>query len=902
MRRAIRLIGSTPPWLARLAVALVCSCGWATSPTAAAPRAANLPLKEGQIKIMPLGDSITDGFNVPGGYRVELRRRLLADGFDIDFVGSMSNGPDSLVDKNHEGHIGWSTVLISNSVNWWLDAYQPDVILLMIGTNDMIIDSLYESAPDHLSALIDQISDRLPNARLVVASITLMKMDEWSRRALVYNAAIPDMVRLKASEGRNVSFVNMNGALDAGDISDSVHPTAAGYDKMANAWYGALIPLLNNAPPKVSVTSPADNSSFNAPPVVTLEASASDADGSVSKVEFFDGGVKLGEVTASPYRFAWDTQKATAGIHSLTVRVTDDAGTKTSSSPIKVTIIKHAIGGRVVDERGAGVGGVTVSLTCARSQTATTDAQGSYTFEGLAGGVSYTVTPSPNPLFTFTPKSQTFDSLDADRSVNFVRAAATYIISGRVAGGGQSLGGIAVTLGGSLAAVTTTDAGGVYHFSVTAGGDYTVTPAQTPLYSFGSRSLTNVVGDQTLNFDGALRAYSVRGRVSGGGIPLGGVTISLAGAQTRTTKTDDGGSYSFTDLPAAGSYTVTPDSTALYAFTSRSLAGLAADQQFDFNGALLAYSIRGRVNGGGGLAGMTVLLSGSLNRSALTDANGNYAFTNLDAGGNYTVTVIDTPYFTFTPQTVQNLSGDQTFDLGGSPKLYTLGGRVSVGGEGLAGATITLAGAESRATTTDAGGSYEFAGLTAGGDFTVTAAKARYVLAPPSRAVHSLDANQTADFAASLAPNVPVLLSQAGSTRAVALDALTFMRDPFPPDSAILWGDSRRTRVMLFVANIEPSPAVGAAAFTADAEDSAHRLYPLAVEYAGAVPQFGWLTCVVVRLDDAMGDAGDVLVRISFRGVPGNRVRIGVGHTGGGLPDDPLLTQAREPRTIGALQ
>jgi lysophospholipase L1-like esterase len=885
-----------PMALVRLAAALVCACGWAASAGFAAPRAARAPSRDGQIRIMPLGDSITDGFNVPGGYRVELRKRLLADGFDIDFVGSMSNGPDSLVDKNHEGHIGWTIELIANSANGWLDAYQPDVILLMIGTNDMVTDWLYASAPARLGALIDQLGDRLPNAQLVVASITPTTVEEWNRRAVVYNAAIPDMVRLKASEGRNVSFVNMNGALDGGDIDDGVHPTAAGYDKMANAWHGALVPLLDNAPPKVSVTSPADNSSLNAPPSVTLEAAASDADGSVRKVEFFDGGVKLGESSVSPYRLAWDTQKASAGAHSLSARATDDAGAKTLSSPIKVTITKYSIGGRVVDERGAGVGGVTVSLTGGRAQTATTSADGSYSFDGLAGGVSYAVAPSPNPLFTFTPKSQTFDSLDADRSVNFVRATATYTVGGRVTGGGHTLGGVAVALGGSRTAATTTDADGFYSFSVAAGGDYTVTPAQTPLYSFDSRSLINLIGDQAISFDGVLRAYTLRGRVSGGGAPLGGVTISLTGARTLTTKTDGGGNFSFTDLPAAGSYTVTPESTALYAFTSSSLAGLAADQAFDFNGVLRAYSIAGRVRGGGGaLAGMTVLLSGTVNRSALTGTDGNYAFTNLDAGGNYTVTALDTPYFAFAPQTVQNLSGDQIFDLGGSLRRYTLGGRVSVGGVGLAGATITLSGAESRATTTDANGAYEFAGLAAGGDYNITAAKTRYVLAPPGRAVHSLDANQTADFAASLAPGVPVLLTEVGSTRAVALDALTFMRDPFPLGSAILWGDSRRTRVMLFVTNVEPTPAEGASAFTADAEDSAHRTYPLAVEYAGAVPQFGWLTCVIVRLSDEMGDVGDVLVRVNFRGLPSNRARVGVGHVGGGLPDDPLLTQAREP-------
>ena len=43
---------------------------------------------------MPLGDSLTDGYNIPGGYRIELVSRLDADDLDVDFVGSLRNGPE----------------------------------------------------------------------------------------------------------------------------------------------------------------------------------------------------------------------------------------------------------------------------------------------------------------------------------------------------------------------------------------------------------------------------------------------------------------------------------------------------------------------------------------------------------------------------------------------------------------------------------------------------------------------------------------------------------------------------------------------------------------------------------------------------------------------------------------
>ena len=58
-------------------------------------------------KIMPLGDSITDGLTVAGGYRIKLWSSIQNLGITIDFVGSLSNGPAELGDKNHEGHSGW---------------------------------------------------------------------------------------------------------------------------------------------------------------------------------------------------------------------------------------------------------------------------------------------------------------------------------------------------------------------------------------------------------------------------------------------------------------------------------------------------------------------------------------------------------------------------------------------------------------------------------------------------------------------------------------------------------------------------------------------------------------------------------------------------------------------------
>src|SRR5947209_10636564 len=132
----------------------------------------------------------------------------------------------------------------------------------------------------------------------------------------------------------------------------------------------------------------------------------------------------------------------------------------------------------------------------------------------------------------------------------------------------------------------------------------------------------------------------------------------------------------------------------------------------------------------------------------------------------------------------------------------------------------------------------------------------------------------------------PVLVSEVGSTRAVALESVTRLREPFSPTSPIRFSADARTRVMLFAMNLRLAADEDASVVTADAEDAVHHVYPLAVEYVGAVPGQEWMSSVVVRLNDDLGDVGDVLVRISYHGASSNRVRVGVGHIGGGPPDD----------------
>lgn len=132
----------------------------------------------------------------------------------------------------------------------------------------------------------------------------------------------------------------------------------------------------------------------------------------------------------------------------------------------------------------------------------------------------------------------------------------------------------------------------------------------------------------------------------------------------------------------------------------------------------------------------------------------------------------------------------------------------------------------------------------------------------------------------------PLLLTETASTRGIAIESVTFRRDPFPLTASVPFSADQRTRVVLFAMNLDLLAGEGANSLSADAEDASHRHYGMRVEAVNPVPGFEWMSAVTVRLSDDMGDIGDVLVRITLHGMTSNRVRIAIGHSGGGPSDD----------------
>lgn len=243
---------------------------WSFSSSTPAPP----PVQPGVARLLTLGDSITLGVTsraddknrtaIPGGYRRVLWNKLVNAGLAVDFVGSETDGTSANPawqwtnggDKNNQGMAGWTIEKITANIANYLKREKPDIITLMIGTNNLFGEVSGASLLGKLRNLIDQITQIAPQTKLLVASIPpvysdfdrFATADQRTRQmqALTdYNNGMPSLVQEFATAGKQVHFVDMR-SLTLSDLAprtddNGLHPSMAGYDKIGTLWYDALL-------------------------------------------------------------------------------------------------------------------------------------------------------------------------------------------------------------------------------------------------------------------------------------------------------------------------------------------------------------------------------------------------------------------------------------------------------------------------------------------------------------------------------------------------------------------------------------------------------------------------------------------------------------------------------------
>lgn len=120
----------------------------------------------------------------------------------------------------------------------------------------------------------------------------------------------------------------------------------------------------------------------------------------------------------------------------------------------------------------------------------------------------------------------------------------------------------------------------------------------------------------------------------------------------------------------------------------------------------------------------------------------------------------------------------------------------------------------------------------------------------------------------------PLLLMEENTSRAVALDSVLLLRDPFSLVNRHNFSSDQRTRILLFVTGVELSPGESPSAVLVQLEDGANRIYPLVVEDVRRVPNLDGVSQIVVKLPDAIESEGEFRISVTFRGTTGNKPQI----------------------------
>ncbi len=190
------------------------------------------------VRVMPMGDSITEAGGTAMGYKGYLLNRLVRAGERVNYVGSqVATGPAALRDKNHEGHSGWQNASFEPTARRFIAAYRPDVVIYHVGTNDIWSNVDADTSIVRLRDVLSQIYAAKSNTHVVLAEIVRMnvgKQAQWRS----YNRQIPGVVRDFRARGRKISLANLSGTLTIADLqTDGIHPTDEGHRKMARAFY-----------------------------------------------------------------------------------------------------------------------------------------------------------------------------------------------------------------------------------------------------------------------------------------------------------------------------------------------------------------------------------------------------------------------------------------------------------------------------------------------------------------------------------------------------------------------------------------------------------------------------------------------------------------------------------------
>ncbi|PKV63554.1 SGNH/GDSL hydrolase family protein [Pontibacter ramchanderi] len=318
------------------------------------------------IKIMPLGNSITQGNMEFVSYRYPLWTKLIDEGLNVEFVGSHTENDggtpvyrkykgQSFSNRN-EGHWGWTADEILNgrdgkgTIAQWAETYTPDVVLMHLGTNDMFRNQGIDETVTELKAVIAAIHEKSPGVTIFIAKLIPADGQQVgptpAQNIQLLNQRIEELVDSQSPAGPPLILVDQNTGFNAvKDTYDGVHPNASGMEKMAQVWFEAIMN-------EIIVPLPVELNNFKG--VATQSGvqlsweTASELDNAFFEVQRgqsateFDsvGRVEGAGTTSLPQRYTYQDEMAAQGVHYYRLRQVDYDGTESYSAVLAVSLMQ----------------------------------------------------------------------------------------------------------------------------------------------------------------------------------------------------------------------------------------------------------------------------------------------------------------------------------------------------------------------------------------------------------------------------------------------------------------------------------------------------------------------------------------------------------------------------------
>ncbi|MEZ0068914.1 lysophospholipase L1-like esterase [Streptacidiphilus sp. MAP12-20] len=219
---------------------------------AAAPATVTTASSPPQLKVMPLGDSITTGYqsSTGNGYRGPLMQLVNQQTrYTVNFVGTQFNG--TMTDNANEGHSGYEIQGILNNIDSYLAADHPDAVLLHIGINDLNNnDNNHATAATRAETLIDRIFTDQPGVTVIMQGLIPTTAGVPANPALQnlignYNDQLRAWAPSEVQAGKHFAFIDAP-ALTSTQFADGLHPNDAGYSQMAQNFYTPLDQAFTN--------------------------------------------------------------------------------------------------------------------------------------------------------------------------------------------------------------------------------------------------------------------------------------------------------------------------------------------------------------------------------------------------------------------------------------------------------------------------------------------------------------------------------------------------------------------------------------------------------------------------------------------------------------------------------